>query len=50
MTCEIMNTILDEALNSYKREIIIELQSRNTTDMQNNVDCIENWIEKNFKQ
>ncbi|KAL4064957.1 AAA domain-containing protein [Scleroderma yunnanense] len=41
---EIMNVILDEARESYQPEIIVELQSDASEDLQSNVDRITAWI------
>ncbi|KAN0006842.1 hypothetical protein ACTFIU_005034 [Dictyostelium citrinum] len=51
LDCEIMQVILDEARNSYKEEIIVELQSTTLEDNENNQNLIaqwiQNWYEKN---
>lgn len=49
MQCEIFETLLDEARNSYPQEIVHELQSSTVEDMQSNVQRIEQWY-KNFMQ
>lgn len=41
---EIMEILLDEARSSYDEEIIIELQSNNTEEIENNVDRAERWV------
>ena len=41
--CEIFQTILDEARESYKAEIVHELQSNTPEDMQQNLDQITAW-------
>ncbi|CAK8677869.1 adenylate kinase isoenzyme 6-like isoform X2 [Clavelina lepadiformis] len=41
--CEIFQTILDEARESYKTEIVHELQSDTPNDMEQNVDKIVTW-------
>lgn len=41
---EIMEVLLDEARNSYDEEIIIELQSNDAEDIDNNVERAERWI------
>eukprot|EP01111_Echinosteliopsis_oligospora_P019266 TRINITY_DN9234_c0_g1_i1.p1 TRINITY_DN9234_c0_g1~~TRINITY_DN9234_c0_g1_i1.p1 ORF type:complete len:171 (+),score=38.67 TRINITY_DN9234_c0_g1_i1:333-845(+) len=43
--CEIMQVVLDEAADSYKREIIQELQSNNMDDMERNIQMIATWVE-----
>eukprot|EP01100_Stratorugosa_tubuloviscum_P008555 TRINITY_DN3566_c0_g1_i3.p1 TRINITY_DN3566_c0_g1~~TRINITY_DN3566_c0_g1_i3.p1 ORF type:complete len:107 (-),score=48.44 TRINITY_DN3566_c0_g1_i3:133-453(-) len=43
--CEIMQICLEEAASSYKNEIIIELQSNNLDQLDNNVAQISRWIE-----
>ena len=42
--CEIFQTILDEAKESYQDEIVHELHSNNDRDMKQNVDRILSWI------
>ena len=42
---EIMQTVLDEARESYASEIIVELQSENTEELESNVGRIVAWIE-----
>ncbi|KAF8473839.1 AAA domain-containing protein [Kalaharituber pfeilii] len=48
---EIMEVILEEALEAYDEEIVIELQSDKAEDMENNVDrmaaWVKNWIKDN---
>ncbi|GIX93811.1 hypothetical protein CDAR_606661 [Caerostris darwini] len=46
--CEIFRTLLDEALESYKKEIVHALQSNTPDDMSSNIEQICEWI-KNFK-
>ena len=43
---EIMEVLLQEARDSYDEEIVVELQSNNAEQMDENVDRIEGW----FKQ
>lgn len=40
-----MQVVLDEARASYPEEIIVELQSESTDDLQANVRRIVDWIE-----
>lgn len=42
---EIMEVLLEEARESYDEEIIVELESNEPEDIENNVDRIEIWIE-----
>jgi len=42
---EIMEVVLDEARSSYAPEIIVELQSEGTEDLESNVARIVQWIE-----
>ncbi|KAG6447037.1 adenylate kinase isoenzyme 6 homolog [Manduca sexta] len=44
--CEIFETVLEEAQNSYKPEIVIELQNDSDDQLQANVDAIVEWIER----
>ena len=41
---EIMQVLLDEARESYAPEIVIELQSNDTDDIDSNIQRIEEWI------
>ncbi|TDL28408.1 P-loop containing nucleoside triphosphate hydrolase protein [Rickenella mellea] len=41
---EIMQTISDEARSSYAEEIIIELRSEKTEDLESNIERIVEWI------
>ncbi|KLO20573.1 P-loop containing nucleoside triphosphate hydrolase protein [Schizopora paradoxa] len=41
---EIMQTILDEAKESYAEEIVVELRSESTDELETNVDRIMTWI------
>ncbi|KAJ1964068.1 factor activating pos9 [Dipsacomyces acuminosporus] len=47
--CEIMQVVLDEARESYKDEIIMELQSNTVEDMEENVEKIAAFVEQ-FRQ
>nr|CAB3220767.1 adenylate kinase isoenzyme 6-like [Phallusia mammillata] len=44
--CEIFQTILDEARESYKSDIVHELQSNTPENMENNVDEIVAWCKQ----
>lgn len=44
--CEIFQTILEEARESYKQEIIFEIQSNNDDDMGSNIERVIVWIEQ----
>ena len=44
--CEIFQTILDEAHESYKPEIVFELQSNTPDQMESNLNQIQNWIKQ----
>jgi len=39
-----METVLDEARSSYAQEIVIELKSESTEDLEENVSRIVQWI------
>jgi len=43
--CEIFQTILEEARDSYRAEIVHELTSNTPEDMESNVSQILKWIE-----
>ncbi|KAH7033332.1 AAA domain-containing protein [Microdochium trichocladiopsis] len=43
---EIMEVLLQEARDSYDEEIVIELQSNDTDEMESNVDRIMGWLEQ----
>eukprot|EP01134_Creolimax_fragrantissima_P002603 CFRG2603T1 len=49
MTCEIMNVLLEEARESYKEGIIVELNSNTVEDMEDNLDNVQTWISNNWK-
>ena len=44
MDCEIMEVLLLEARDAYDSEIVVELKSEKTEDIDSNVDRIEQWI------
>ncbi len=46
--CEIFQTILDEAKESYNPDIVVELASNTPDDMEKNLAQIQTWI-KNWK-
>jgi adenylate kinase len=41
---EIMNVVLEEAQSSYAPEIVVELKSENTEDLESNVSRVVEWI------
>ncbi|CAB3367142.1 Hypothetical predicted protein [Cloeon dipterum] len=43
--CEIFQTILEEAKESYAQEIVHELQSNTPEDMESNVERICSWVD-----
>jgi adenylate kinase len=44
--CEIFQTILDEAKDSYNSEIVYELNSNTPDDLQDNLNRIQLWIDQ----
>ncbi|CAD7704056.1 unnamed protein product [Ostreobium quekettii] len=40
VTCEIMNVVLDEAMESYRKEIVMVLQNDDVEEMERNVESI----------
>jgi adenylate kinase len=44
MDSEIMQVLLDEARESYKEEIVVELRSEGVEDVEGNVERVEAWI------
>ncbi|CCH61113.1 hypothetical protein TBLA_0E00520 [Henningerozyma blattae CBS 6284] len=50
LDAEIMGVVLQDAIDSYAQEIVIELQSNNTEEMTSNVDRIVSWVELWKKQ
>jgi len=46
MECEIMQIVLDEARESYDREIVKELPSNSLEDLERNVDTVAEWARK----
>eukprot|EP00270_Netrium_digitus_P000835 TRINITY_DN10953_c0_g1_i1.p1 TRINITY_DN10953_c0_g1~~TRINITY_DN10953_c0_g1_i1.p1 ORF type:complete len:181 (+),score=51.44 TRINITY_DN10953_c0_g1_i1:66-608(+) len=45
MECEIMQVLLEEAMNSYRKEIVMPLASNTVEDMERNVATIKAWLE-----
>ena len=43
--CEIFQTILEEAVNSYLPSVVFELQSNSPDDMEKNIDIITQHIQ-----
>ena len=44
MDAEIMEVLLSEARESYAREIVVELTSNSTDEIDSNVERIETWM------
>lgn len=44
--CEIFQTLLEEARDSYKVDIVHELSSNTPDDLDNNMQKISTWIEQ----
>ncbi|KAF2861976.1 P-loop containing nucleoside triphosphate hydrolase protein, partial [Piedraia hortae CBS 480.64] len=49
LDCEIMQVLLQEAHDAYDKDMVVELQSNKTEDLDSNVDRIETWI-RNWKK
>ncbi|KAJ8977183.1 hypothetical protein NQ317_018064 [Molorchus minor] len=49
LDCEIFQTILDEAMASYKKEIVHELSSRTSEELQDNINRICFWLQQWFE-
>ena len=45
--CEIVQVVLDEAMDSYEEEIVKQLVSNSVDDLENNVDMISSWLREN---
>ena len=41
---EIMQVVLDEARESYAEEIVVELKSESTEDLESNVERLVEWV------
>ena len=41
-----MNVLSDEARDSYKEDIVFELQSSTTDDLEHNLETVVTWINK----
>ncbi len=41
-----MEVLLQEARDSYDAQIVVELTSNNTDEMESNVDRIETWVKQ----
>lgn len=50
LDAEIMGVVLQDALDSYAKEIVVELQSDTTEDMDKNVDRIAAWLDQWLEQ
>ena len=46
MDSEIMQVLLDEARESYREEIVVELRSDKDEDVEGNIERIEAWVEQ----
>ena len=46
MDSEIMDVLLQEAKESYDEEIVVELQSVDTDEMESNIERIEQWFDQ----
>jgi adenylate kinase len=44
--CEIFQTILEEAKEAYREELVVELQSNTEEDMANNLERVLAWMEQ----
>lgn len=44
--CEIFQTILEEAQEAYKKEIVHQLSNNELADMETNIDQIVQWVEQ----
>lgn len=44
--CEILQVVLDEARDSYKPEIVVELRSESVDDMEENIQRVSEWVER----
>ena len=42
---EIMDVVIEEARSSYAQEVVVELRSEGTEDLESNVSRIVQWIE-----
>ena len=42
--CEIFGTIFEEAIDSYKKDLVFELSSNDPDEMEKNADNIVQWI------
>ncbi|CAM6091372.1 unnamed protein product [Calypogeia fissa] len=45
--CEIFQVLLEEARESYKEEIVMNLPSNTIEDMSNNVGLLKDWLKRN---
>lgn len=46
MDCEIMEVLLQEARDAYDNEMVVELKSEETDDIDGNVERIKQWVEQ----
>ena len=47
--CEIFQTIYEEAMEAYKKEIVHQLPSNDPDDLERNLEQIMEWIEQWMK-
>lgn len=50
LECEIMQTLLEEARESYAHEIVVELNSNTPEEIESNLDRLQIWLENWIKQ
>ena len=46
MDSEIMQVLLEEAREAYREEIVVELKSESTKDVEGNLERCEGWVEQ----
>ena len=46
MDAEIMEVLLQEARDSYDEEIVVELQSDDADQVEQNIERLESWVEQ----
>ena len=49
LDCEIMEVLLQEARDAYDEQMVVELRSESTSDIDSNVERLEQWV-RNWKK
>jgi len=50
ISCEILEVTRDEVIDSYRTEIVLQLQSNAKEDVERNIITILDWLKANWKE